>query len=449
MSEVDFDVVVAGAGAAGRAAALAAAERGASVLVAESHETFRAGSNTAMSTSMIPAAGTRWQREAGVEDSPATFLGDVLAKTGGDVDATVARTLTEIGAELVEWLVDRWGVPLELVTDFVYPGHSVARCHAVADRSGRTLHGHLLRALQSCDEATLAVPMRLERVVERDGAVTGAVVSVPGREEEVVTAGAVVLATNGYAGRPDLVARHCPDIAGARYFGGDGAVGTALEVGEALGADTAYLDAYQGHGSVADPHGVILTWAAIMHGAIVVDSGGARFGDETTGYSEYARLVLARPGGHAWVVLDERIERACQQFADFRDLVAAGALRAAEDVGALSALVGADVAPALAEAAAAADGDAPDPHGRTAWEAPLAPPFRAVRVTGALFHTQGGLCVDSRAAVLRDGRPVPGLYAAGGAAVGMSGHGPAGYLAGNGLLAALGLGLLAGRSAPP
>jgi fumarate reductase flavoprotein subunit len=70
-----------------------------------------------------------------------------------------------------------------------------------------------------------------------------------------------------------------------------------------------------------------------------------------------------------------------------------------------------------------------------------------VKVTGALFHTQGGLAVDSHARVLRRGVPIPGLYAAGGAAVGMSGHGADGYLAGNGLLAALGLGYLAGRHA--
>ena len=68
-------------------------------------------------------------------------------------------------------------------------------------------------------------------------------------------------------------------------------------------------------------------------------------------------------------------------------------------------------------------------------------------MTGALFHTQGGLCVDEHARVLAGGRPVPGLYAAGGAAAGISGHGADGYLAGNGLLSALGLGYLAGHHA--
>ena len=71
----------------------------------------------------------------------------------------------------------------------------------------------------------------------------------------------------------------------------------------------------------------------------------------------------------------------------------------------------------------------------------------------ALFHTQGGLRVDEHARLLdAAGRPVAGVYASGGAAVGMSGHGAAGYLAGNGLLPALGLAVLAAdhlAGAPP
>ena len=76
--------------------------------------------------------------------------------------------------------------------------------------------------------------------------------------------------------------------------------------------------------------------------------------------------------------------------------------------------------------------------------APLAPPYQAIEVVPALFHTQGGLLVDEHGQVLdTTGAPLGGLYASGGAAVGMSGHGAAGYLAGNGLLPALGLAYLA------
>jgi fumarate reductase flavoprotein subunit len=70
--------------------------------------------------------------------------------------------------------------------------------------------------------------------------------------------------------------------------------------------------------------------------------------------------------------------------------------------------------------------------------------LHAVAIAPALFHTQGGLLVDEAARVLNaEGNPLPGLYASGGAAVGMSGHGAAGYLAGNGLLPALGLAYVA------
>jgi fumarate reductase flavoprotein subunit len=69
-------------------------------------------------------------------------------------------------------------------------------------------------------------------------------------------------------------------------------------------------------------------------------------------------------------------------------------------------------------------------------------------VTGALFHTQGGLVVDAHARVLdAQGTPLPNLYAGGGAACGVSGAHVWGYLSGNGLLAAITLGRLAGVSA--
>ena len=72
----------------------------------------------------------------------------------------------------------------------------------------------------------------------------------------------------------------------------------------------------------------------------------------------------------------------------------------------------------------------------------------AARVTGALFHTQGGLDIDTRARLLREsGTPLPNLLAAGGAARGVSGESVSGYLSGNGLLSAVAGGFIAARTA--
>ena len=90
-----------------------------------------------------------------------------------------------------------------------------------------------------------------------------------------------------------------------------------------------------------------------------------------------------------------------------------------------------------------------DPFGRDFTARPtLAPPYYAIKVTGALFHTQGGLVIDEKARVLdREGRPLPNLFAGGGAACGLSGDHVWGYLSGNGLLSAVVLGRIAGQGA--
>jgi fumarate reductase flavoprotein subunit len=77
----------------------------------------------------------------------------------------------------------------------------------------------------------------------------------------------------------------------------------------------------------------------------------------------------------------------------------------------------------------------------------LNPPFYAILVTGALFHTQGGLSIDEHCRVLRpSGEAFQNLWAAGGAARGVSGHAVWGYLSGNGLLSALAGGYIAAQS---
>lgn len=418
------------------------------MLLVEASEHYRQGNNTSMSTAMIPGTGTRWQRESGVEDSPETFVGDVEAKTGGTGDLALARALAEASPAMLEWLADDVGVPLALVTDFGYPGHSVHRCHTVPDRHGSTLLGHLARAAAASPRIHQMLPARVTAVdLDQDGRAGTVAVQRPDGATERVTAGAVLLATNGFGADRALVDRHLPEIAGAVYHGSETSRGDALRIGGALGAETAFLDAYQGHAALSDRGATLVGWATVMHGAVLVDLDGERFGDETVGYSEYAAALAARPGANGWLVYDERVHQACLPFKDYRQSVEVGSLVRGADVAELASRTGLPapaLAATLAAAHASASGVAPDRWGRRYFEAPLDAPYVAVRVVPALFHTQGGLVVDGHARVLRPGGlPIAGLYASGGAAAGISGHGASGYLAGNGLLTALGLAFLA------
>lgn len=451
--DIDVDVLVVGAGGGGLAAAIAAHDAGAAsglnVALVEKRE--RPGGNTSLSTASLPGAGTRFQRAAGIVDSADTLYADLTALSGPHDALHLVRLLADRSAEIVEWLADDVGVPLDVITDYRHVGHSVPRLHAPASRKGEDLVAALVAAVES-----RGIPMALSSpltslIVDADGRVVGAVTG-DGADASRIGAKAVVLAVNGFGNVPDLVARHCPEIAGAMYVGALGSEGEAVRLGEALGAGFGNMASYQGYASVLYPHGELLSWTTIEKGAVLVDANGQRFGDEAIGYSGFAAPV-ARQQGRVHAVFDQRIRDIAAREPWFKEILDFGAARRADDVAALAALIG---VPAEALAATleaynrAVTGSAPDPYGRTELAAaPLTAPFYTAEVTAALLSTQGGLAIDEAARVLRpDGTAIPGLYAIGGAVAGIAGReGGVGYSSGSGLLHAIGLGWVAGRDA--
>ena len=116
----DIPVAIVGAGACGLTAATALREAGIEGLLIE-RDAAPAGS-TALSSGFIPAAGTRWQREAGVADSPEAFAADIQAKARGRAAPHLVRAYTEACAPALD-LLARHGVEFELLDGFLYPGH--------------------------------------------------------------------------------------------------------------------------------------------------------------------------------------------------------------------------------------------------------------------------------------------------------------------------------------
>lgn len=445
----DLDVLVIGAGACGLAAAIAAHDAGATVAIVEKME--RPGGNSALSTGSVPAAGSRFQRAAGIDDDPDRMVRDLMAIAGDTDDPALVRRLADVSAETVEWLVDTVGARLQLVTAYRHIGHSVPRLHAPVSRRGQDLVDDLLAAA-AARSLPLALGNAVTRLLVEGGGVRGAVVD-SGMGEEEVPARKVILAVNGFAANADLVRRFCPEIAGATYFGARGSTGEAILWGERLGAALANMGAYQGYAAVAYPQGSLLSWTTIEKGGLLVGADGRRFGDEGLGYSGYARIVLGQ-GPEAFALFDQRIFDIAAQEEEFVELWRFGGMKRADTPEDAASAMNVDPQ-ALARTvrdynAAATRGAAADAFGRRDFGlAPLTAPFYIARVVPGLFHTQGGLRVDAEARVLRpDGKPVPNLFAGGGAAAGISGRsGALGYASGNGLLSAIALGRLAGLAA--
>jgi fumarate reductase flavoprotein subunit len=248
--DVEAPLLIIGAGAAGLCAALAAKEAGIDPLVIERDE--QPSGSTSLSAGLIPAAGTRFQGARAIADSAQVFAADIQRKAKNEADPAIVAVVAQGAAPLVEWLSDRYRLPFDVIDNFNYPGHSAMRMHGLPTRTGLELIDGLRAAAD-------------DSVRERIGC------------------SALVLACNGYGGNPDLVRRYIPEMASALYFGHPGNRGDAVIWGEALGAQLEHLGAYQGHGSVATPHNILITWAAVMQGGFQVNSDGRRFSDESLG----------------------------------------------------------------------------------------------------------------------------------------------------------------------
>jgi len=449
---MEVDVLVIGGGGAGLGAAIAAAEEGATVAIAEKWD--RLGGNTALSTGSVPGAGTRFQRAAGIADSPERFAQDILRRTNNTAPKHLVQALARESGPLVEWLVDSADAPLRFEPVLKKIGHSVPRTHVAEGRSGEALFSSLERRARALGvEISVGTPAL--GLIAEEGRIVGARISSgSGDAVDNIRARKVVLATNGFGGNRDMLREFCPEIADAPYFGHQGNTGEGILWGRALGARLHNMSSYQGHASVSVPHGALVSWSVIELGGILVNAAGERFADELAGYSGCAAEVLSQPDAAAAVIFDERIHRYMRdnvpEYARLDDMKG---VRHAEVPDELLGRLGFGSKTSLAETLASyarvrAAGN--DRFGRTEFgPQPLQAPFYGVRVTAGLFHTQGGLYVNEHAQPIDEaGQPFPNLYAAGGTAVGLAGRdGGRGYCSASGLLAALGLGRIAGRHA--
>ena len=287
---------------------------------------------------------------------------------------------------------------------------------------------------------------------DKDETVIGVEVEIEGIGKNLARAKKVILALNGFGANREMLKKYIPEMAEAYYFGHEGNTGEGILWGEALGAELDNMAAYQSHGSVSYPHGTLVSWAVISLGGYAVNLQGERFGDQNQGYSEQALDVLAQKGGVAVEIFDQRIYDVVQEYEDFRQGIEMGAIKnfaSVEDLAKGFEIPVNVLVQTHEEFQKMASGRIKDPKGRSGLEQPLGTPLYGVKVTGALFHTQGGVRLNKKAEVVRkDGACISNLYAGGGTAAGFSGKaGPYGYSSANGLLAALVLGKIAGENA--
>ena len=442
-ADMKTDVVVVGGGGAGIAAALSAAEKGVHVILIEKMGAL--GGATQLSAGIIPAVGTKQQKDAGIEDNNDWFARDILRPSNYSVRRDLVYTVVKNSKSLIEWLESK-GCRFTLVTRSLYYGQSNYRMH-ISDRLGAGMTAALIDNLEHVENITVMCGTTGIGLLTNDKGEVVGVRANDGINDFNITADNTVLATSGFGANDEMVKTYMPEVASAFKYVAPGATGEGILWGQRLGAAVANMKAYQGHAFYNEQIHASLSQGMANMGGIFVNSNGIRFTNEYGGYSELTPHVLAQPGHFAYLIINDDIAAATAAFAGYKEkgIVVSGNTpkQLADALG-----INAESLSNTFERYEASIKRGEDEFNKTKLPKNWNGPYYAMKITGDLRHTQGGLVTDVAAHVLKaDGTVIQGLYAAGGCTEGFASTGGAAYMSGDGLLQAFVFGRIAGEKA--
>ncbi|KZW01656.1 Flavocytochrome c [Exidia glandulosa HHB12029] len=451
-------VIVVGGGLAGLSAAHTLLERGASVVLLDKQGFM--GGNSTKATSGINGAGTGPQHELNIQDSAKIFFEDTKKSARDLARPDLIKVLTGRSADAVNWLVDRFGLDLSKVSRL--GGHSQPRTH----RGGAQFPGMVITYAQLERIEDLAVSMSdrvrvlkkatVNKLIIEDGKVVGVEFTHDGQSK--TERGAVILATGGYAAdftETSLLKKHRPEYVDLPTTNGEHSTGDGHKMAMAVGAKGIDLEKVQVHptGLVdpKEPEAKVKFLAAEALrgvGGLLLDNEGQRFCDEL-GHRDYVTGKIWENGKYPIrLVLNgeasKEIEWHCKHY------VGRGLMRRFDSGEALAKEMGLkpEVLKKTFDDYNAIAKSKKDPFGKKFFHGgdfKLNDFFHVAIMTPVLHYTMGGLEIDAESRVIgTDGKPIPGLFAAGEVAGGVHG---ANRLGGSSLLGCVVFGRVSGDSA--
>ena len=443
MTQSEADVLVIGGGGAGLCAALSASEQGAKVTICEKMSVL--GGATMLSSGKIPAVGTKQQTDMGEADSVGACVIDIMRPSNYSVRPDLVYTVTEQSKDIIEWTESHGAV--WTIDEALYYGQTAHRMHTTND-AGKGLTDALIASMEADQNVTEMLSCEILGLVlaDDDDSVIGAY-GKNGKEEIAIFAKNTVLASSGFANNPDMLAQYCPEAVDAVKVVAPGATGEGILWAQELGAELQNMGAYQGHAFHGVDNSQTLEQGVANNGGIIVNQEGNRFMSEYGGYSELSPHVLAQTDHIAYLCFtDAQIEKSVKYAGWEEEGIVFKGATASE----LATAIGADAATfekTIAEYQAAIE-KGEDKFNRSHLPSGFDGPYYAVKITGEIRHTQGGMSTDVAGHVVRpDKSLIKGLYAAGGCTEGFSSRGGAAYMSGNGLIQALVFGKIAGAAA--
>lgn len=437
--DYEADVVIAGYGIAGVAAAIEAARAGADVLVLE--RTGGWGGAASLSGGFIYlGGGTPLQKALGFDDTPENMEKFMLAALGPGVDEAKIHDYCQGSVEHFNWLVAQgvpfkeefWGEPgwepphdeglmysggenAAPFKDIVTPAPRGHLPQMQNKRIGEQGGGYMLMKPLTDTAESLGVraeyDIRIQRlVVADDNRVVGVVAKRYGKEITVRARRGVVLATGSFAYEQRMIEGYAPRLIGRPAAAIEEHDGIGIRVAQALGAELAHMDATE-VAFFGDPQ--------MMVRGILVNGRGQRYIAEDTYPGRIGQATLIQQDNQAYLIIDEaaleealKTETSSPFFRQPPTWAAETIEELESDMGLPAGSLQATVEVYNRHAESGADpllGKKPE------WVKPIGTPVAGFDMRNfTAGFTLGGLRTDLDSRVIHvTGEPIPGLYAAG------------------------------------
>ncbi|MVX57500.1 flavocytochrome c [Parasutterella muris] len=425
-------IVIVGGGGAGLAAAVSAVQNGAKVVVLE--KLGYLGGSTNVSGGAFNAVDPKRQGAMGIEDSVNKFYEQTM-KGGHNVgNPELVHYLTDNAMKSVEWLES-------LGADFkdkigTATGALWQRSHYGTTPAGN----HYIRALEKFlaehkDDATIITDADVKSLIQdKGGRITGVVANNHGRKITVLASKGVVLATGGFGANVELRRKVNTGVWKEVDLGkGIGAStiqksaqGDGIALGQKAGADVIGMSDIQLHPCGTPGTGLMEHIRTSGRNRLFVNELGDRFVNEGAARDTLCKAIFAQPHSTYWLVVNH-VRYPARDWVDrngatIADMASLGAVVEANTLDELAKKTGMDAAKLKAsvdEYNKVATGKVEkDKYGFVANNKEDRPmtegPWYAVKKVPTVHHTMGGLRINTQTQVLdHNGKPLPGLYAAG------------------------------------
>lgn len=439
------DLLIVGSGAAGFTASMAAREAGVKNLIMIEKMAVPGG-NSQLAAGGMNAAGTKFQKQAGIEDNPQLMFDDTM-KGGKNVsNPDLVRVLADKSNESIEWL-DKHGATLSHVGQG--GGSSAARMHGPAD--GAFVGPYLSKFFR--DEAAksnldLRLNTKLVKLIKgTNGEITGALVKGKHTGIYQIDAKAVILATGGIGANPELIQKLRPDISpGVKTSNQPGSQGDGIILGENVGAAVVDAKEIQLNPTLLVGSPVIVSETVRGAGAVFVNKEGKRFISELTTRDKTSAAVSKQTGGVAYEIFDQKVRDKVKQTGAAFELGLAKEGRTLEELGKNAGIDPKNLAATIAQYNKYAEAGNDPEFGRPKISAKVdTPNFYAIEVTPAIHYYMGGLKINPQAKVIdKNGKVIEGLFAAGEVTGGVHGKN---RLGGNSISETITFGRISGEEA--